>query len=101
MNPLNTESLERLKATLTDLGNQMLNTIYSLNIEDIPKKITDLAVNNPVSRGINNMNNTKPEKVDPNVNNEYGRTRVGVVPGFHLTEIMGHKPHTIKDGGNV
>lgn len=32
---------------------------------------------------------------------DINRTRMGVPPGLHFTELMGHKPHTLDNGGNI
>ena len=99
--PLN-NTLEEIKQKISEFGNNLKIAIQNLNIEKIPENVTNSINTNPVVLKIRELDQRgKIENRDPYTQNEYGRTRVGVPPGLHLTNVAGHKPHAIKNGGDI
>lgn len=99
--PLN-NTLEELKQKISELGNNLRITIQNANLQNVPENVINFINTNPVTLKIRELDQRgKIENRDSYIQNEYGRTRIGAMPGLHLTEIVGHKPHTIKDGGNI
>ena len=99
--PLN-NTLEEIKQKISEFGNNLKITIQNLNIEKIPENVNTVVTTNPVVLKIRELDQRgKIENRDPYTQNEYGRTRIGIPPGLHLTNITGHKPHAIKNGGDI